>query len=240
VRSRVHFERWTKPPIIQPLLTVFAIWYPTVLPRRSNAPLTLVPRADRGGTTDGELARGLITGDAWAVAETWRRFAPMVLNMAERALGSRCEADDLGQDVFYNVFRKAKTLREPDSLRSFVYSFAVRELKYHLRRKKLRAWLSFEQPEKLVDWEDHQSLDMESRDLLRRCHALLDRLSPRDRLVFVLRRVESMTVDEIAVTMDLSESTVKRSMTKAAARLSRWIEADPGLANLLHAEGWER
>ena len=49
-----------------------------------------------------------------------------------------------------------------------------------------------------------------------------------------------MTVDEIAVTMDLSESTVKRSMTKAAARLSRWIEADPGLANLLHAEGWER
>ncbi len=208
-------------------------------PRRSNVPLTLVVRADRRGATDGELARGLAAGENWAVAETWRRFAPMVLSMAERALGSRPEADDLGQDVFYNVYRKAKTLREPDKLRSFVYSFAVRELKYHLRRKRLRAWLSFEQPAALVDWRDDRGLDMESRDLLRKCHTLLDRLSPRDRLVFLLRRVESMTVEEIAETMDLSESTVKRSMTKASARLSRWIQSDPGLGSLLE-EGWNR
>lgn len=163
----------------------------------------------------------------------------MVLAMAERALGSRPEADDLSQDVFYNVYRKAKTLREPDKLRSFVYSFAVRELKYHLRRKRLRSWLSFEQPAALVDWRDDRSLDIESRDLLRRCHTLLDRLSPRDRLVFLLRRVEAMTVEEIAETMDLSESTVKRSMTKASAKLSRWIAADPGLGGLLE-EGWNR
>lgn len=163
----------------------------------------------------------------------------MVLSMAERALGSRAEADDLGQDVFYNVYRKAKTLREPDKLRSFVYSFAVRELKYHLRRKRLRGWLSFEQPAALVDWSDDRALDIESRDLLRRCHALLDRLSPRDRLVFLLRRVESMTVEEIAETMELSESTVKRSMTKASAKLARWIQSDPGLGSLLE-EGWNR
>lgn len=205
---------------------------------RPNVPLTLVARADRREATDGELARGLVAGEAWAVAETWRRFAPMVLSMAERALGSRSEADDLGQDVFYNVYRKAKTLREPDKLRSFVYSFAVRELKYHLRRKRLRAWLSFEQPAALVDWQDDRGLDIESRDLLRKCHALLNRLAPRERLVFMLRRVESMTVEEIAETMELSESTVKRSMTKASARLARWIQSDPGLDGLLE-EGWK-
>ncbi len=207
--------------------------------RRSLVPLSLVPPSERRNASDGDLARGLSAGDAWAVTETWRRFAPMVLKMAERALGSTSEADDIGQEVFYHVFLKAKTLREPDSLRSFVYSFAVRELKSHLRRRKLRGWLSFHRPDALVDLGSGTS-DVESRDLLRRCHALLDRLAPRDRLVFVLRRMESRTVEEIASTMDISTSTVKRSMSHASSRLSRWIEADPGLAGLLTKNGWGR
>ena len=207
--------------------------------RRSHVPLTLVVDRDRRDASDGDLARGLVVGNGWAIAETWRRFAPMVLVMAERALGSRSEADDLGQEVFYHVFRKAKMLRVPDSLRSFVYSFAVREIKSELRRKRLRGWLSFHQPEDLVDMGSG-TLDVEARDHLRRCHALLDRLAPRERLVFVLRRMESMTVEEIATTMDISVSTVKRSMTHASERLSRWIVADPGLAGFFDAERWGR
>jgi RNA polymerase sigma-70 factor (ECF subfamily) len=205
--------------------------------RRSQVSLSLVVGTDSRDARDGDLARGLMVSEPWAVAETWRRFAPMVLTMAERALGSKSEADDLGQEVFYQVFRKAKTLRDPDSLRSFVYSFAVRELKSELRRRRLRGWLTFHSPEDLVDVHG-RTLDVESRDLLRKCHALLDRLNTRDRLVFVLRRMESMTVEEIAATMDISVSTVKRSMAHAASRLSRWIDADPGLAELLNATGW--
>ena len=41
-----------------------------------------------------------------------------------------------------------------------------------------------------------------------------------------------MTVEEIAAAMDLSISTVKRAITHATGRLSRWIDADPGLASL--------
>ncbi len=50
----------------------------------------------------------------------------------------------------------------------------------------------------------HTTQDVEVRDLLRKVHHLLERLAPRDRLVFVLRRVEAMTVEEIAATMDIS------------------------------------
>ncbi len=207
--------------------------------RQSHAPLSLVLGVNPRASSDGDLARAMATEQAWAISEAWRRFAPMVLNLAERSLGSRHEAEDLGQDVFCNVFRKVKTLREPDRLRSFVYSFAVREVKSHLRRRKLRSWLSFHQPEALADL-GQRTLDMESRDLLRRCHILLDGLRPRDRLVYVLRRMESMTVEEIASTMDLSVSTVKRSMAHAEDRLARWIEADPGMADMLASRRWKR
>jgi RNA polymerase sigma-70 factor (ECF subfamily) len=163
----------------------------------------------------------------------------MVLTMAERCLGSKSEAEDIAQEAFYRVFRKAKTLRDPSRLRSFVYSFAIRTLKTELRRRKLRSWLSFDQPEALVDMGS-RTLDMESRDLLRRFHALLDRLSPRDRLVFILRRMETMTVEEIATHTELSTSTVKRSLAHASQRLSQWIDADPGLAGILDRKEWGR
>jgi RNA polymerase sigma-70 factor (ECF subfamily) len=188
---------------------------------------------------DADLAAGLVTGEAWAIAETWHRFAPMVLMTAERSLGSRSEAEDIVQEVFCLVFRKAETLREPDRLRSFIYSFAVRVLKAELRRRRVRGWFPFLKPETRPE-PIFRASDFESRDLLAKLGALLDRLSPRDRLVFILRRMESMTVEEIAATMDISVSTVKRSMARASSRMSKWVEADAGLAGLARGEHWGR
>jgi RNA polymerase sigma-70 factor (ECF subfamily) len=205
----------------------------------SQVSLSLVGGTNRRDVSDVELARGLALGEGWAVGVTWHRFAPMVLTLAERSLGSRSEAEDVAQEVFLCVLRKAKTLREPEKLRSFVYSFAVFALKSELRRRKLRGWLSFLTPEALVD-ASAWTVDVESRDLLRRFYALLDRLSPRDRLVFGLKELESMTLEEIAGVMDISVSTVKRSLGHATTRLSRWIRADPGLADAFATERWVR
>ena len=181
---------------------------------------------------DAHLARGLVAGETWAITETWHRFAPMVLTMAERSLGSRAEAEEIGQEVFCCVFRKAKLLRDPGKLRSFIYSFAVRVVKAELRRRKVRGWFPFVRVD-IPREVGARTQDLESRDLLRKLYALLDRLTPRDRLVFVLRRMESKTVEEIATTLDVSTSTVKRSMTHAANRLSVWINADASLAGLI-------
>lgn len=198
--------------------------------RPSHVSLSLVVGQDPRATSDGELARALTGGEVWAAAETWRRFAPMVLALAKRTLGSASEAEDVGQEVFHRVYRKIGTLREPDSFRNFVYTCALRVLQTELHRRKIRSWLTFERPEFLVD-QVSESLDMESRDLLRRFYAALERLAPRDRVVFVLRRVEAMTVDEIAAALETSESTVKRSLARTSDRLSRWLDERPPMAD---------
>jgi len=207
--------------------------------RHSQVSLSLVVGTNRRDVSDLDLARGLAAGESWAIGVTWHRFAPMVLSMAERALGSRSDAEDLAQDVFLNIFHKAKTLREPEKLRSFVYSFAVFGVRSELRRRKLRGWLSIWTPEALPELS-HRSVDVESRDLLRRFYGLLDRLSARDRLVFSLKELESMTIEEVAEVMDISVSTVKRSLSHAMSRLSRWIMADPGLADVFDTGRWQR
>jgi RNA polymerase sigma-70 factor, ECF subfamily len=192
----------------------------------SHVRLSLVGGQDRRSASDGDVARGLIAGEEWASVETWQRFAPMVLTLARRTLGSHCEAEDLAQEAFCQVYRKVGTLREPDSFRSFVYACALRLLQTELRRKKLRSWLSFERPD-ILDRRACTTLDVESRNLLQRLYGLLERLGPRDRLIFVLHRMESMSVEEIATTMEISESTVKRSLAHASDRIRHWIHAEP-------------
>ncbi len=201
--------------------------------------LSLVVGGNRRAISDGDLARALAAGAAWATAETWQRFAPMVYAMAARALGSESEADDIVQEVFYRLFLRAKTLRAPDSLRSFIVSFAIRILKWELRRRRARRWLSLREPDAFAALACETS-DMESRDMLRRFYGFLDRLGPRDRLIFSLRHLESMTVEEVGRAMQLSVSTVKRSLDRAGTKMSRWIGADPGMASLLGGEGWGR
>lgn len=199
---------------------------------RSHIPLSLVVDPEARNLSDGDLARALAAGAAWASAETWNRFAPMVFGMAARTLGSESEAEDVIQEVFYRVFAKARTLRNPESLHSFIVSFAIRILKWELRRKRARSWLSFHPPEVIVDLAC-ETLDVESRDLLRHFYAFLARQAPRERLVLSLRTLESMTVEEIAKAMKISVSTVKRSLDCAKRELSHWIETDLELVGLL-------
>jgi RNA polymerase sigma-70 factor (ECF subfamily) len=53
----------------------------------------------------------------------------MVFRLLERALRPNGEADDLTQSVFLTTFDRLPSLREPEALRSFIYSVALRILK---------------------------------------------------------------------------------------------------------------
>jgi RNA polymerase sigma-70 factor (ECF subfamily) len=200
--------------------------------RSSHIKLALVAPPTREHLSDTDLGRALMSGAAWAFAETWNRFAPVVFNMAVSALGSPTEAEDIVQEVFCRLAPKAKTLRQPECLRSFIVSFAIRVLKWDLRRRRVHSWLTFEPAEALADVVK-VSLDVDSREILRRFYALLARLGARERLVYALRHVESMTIEETAQAMDISLSTVKRLQERATEQMSKWSETDFELTGLL-------
>ena len=195
---------------------------------RHQVPLCVVPAGQMADPSDAELAQALKSGERWAPAATWNRFAPVVYGIVRRALGSQTDAEDVTQEVFFHLFARIRTLRDPGSFRSFVVSFALRIVKWELRRRRARRWLLLS-PSNLLPETPTFDCDPESREVLRRFYVVLDQLAARDRLVFALRFLESMTLDEIASTLEVSLSTVKRDLNRASARVSRWIAADRDL-----------
>ena len=180
---------------------------------------------EEASATDLELARALIDGTSHAAEAAWERYAPLVHRIVSRAIGPDAEVEDVTQEIFYRLFSRIRTLRKPEALRSFVISFAIRIVKWELRRRRARRWLTLSETGDVPD-EQVMVMDAENRYALRRLYSLLDRLSTRERLVLVLRHVEGMTLEEIADAMDLSLATVKRGLRRAAARVSQMVDAD--------------
>lgn len=195
---------------------------------RQRSPLSVVPAGSKDDPSDADLARALIAGEDGASTAVWNRFAPLVYRIAHRALGRDSDAEDVTQEVFFRLFSRIGTLREPTAFRSFVVSFAIRIVKWELRRRRARHWLTFWEPERLPAALTFDG-DPESRDVLRRFYTFLDQLGARDRLVFALRHMESMTLFEIAEALEISLSTAKRSLASASLRVSKWIDGDADL-----------
>ena len=175
--------------------------------------------------SDMELARALIDGVPNAPELAWERYAPLVHRIVSRAIGPDAEVEDVTQEIFYRLFSRIGTLRKPEALRSFVISFAIRIVKWELRRRRARRWLTLSETGDVPD-EQLLVMDAESRYAIRRLYTMLDRLGTRERLVLVLRHVEGMTLEEIAEAMDLSLATVKRGLRRATLRVSQMVDSD--------------
>src|SRR5262245_60186317 len=69
---------------------------------------------------DREMVAGLARRDAAAVSALYDRYASLVTRLLERVLGDSTDSDDLVQDTFVIVVRRAGEIRDPAALKSFV------------------------------------------------------------------------------------------------------------------------
>jgi RNA polymerase sigma-70 factor (ECF subfamily) len=201
-----------------------------------RTPLRLVMPSEGVDVDDMTLVRALVAREDWASRVAWIRYSPLVYGVIDRALGSAAESEDLTQEVFYRVFAAIHTLRDPNALRSFIYSSAVRMLRWHLRSKRVRRLLTLSDSGTLPEASSPPQ-DSEGRELLRRFYSLLDTLSADDRMAFVLRHIEGLSLEEIVMATRASLATVKRRIRRASEGMAKLAKADPDLVHYFARTG---
>jgi RNA polymerase sigma-70 factor (ECF subfamily) len=189
-----------------------------------------------GEPNDVALVHGLLAHEDWAATAVWNRYAPMVYGFLDRALGASGESEDLTQEVFWRVFAAIRTLREPSALRSFIYSSAIRMLRWHLRSRRIRRIFTLSDSGELPD-RAAPAVDSEGRELLAAFYRLLDTLGANDRTAFLLRHVEGMSLDEIVKATGASLATVKRRIRRASQEMSVLAKAHPELVHYVVPRG---
>lgn len=192
-------------------------------------PLRLIPSGPEVGPDDARLVAAWVAGEEWAASLAWRRYSAMVYGLFDRALGSAADSEDLTQDVFAGAFAAMAKLRDPSTLRSFLYSCAVRRLYAHLRAKRIRRWLVLSEAGDLPE-PPPLPFDADARERLTSFYRLLDELRPEDRTAYVLRYIEGLALQEIVEATGASLATVKRRITRATQTVCRLAQEQPELA----------
>ena len=187
--------------------------------------LRLVPTSvEERRRADAELVSALRRKERGAAEAIWDRHSENVRRLLRRALGAGSdEVEDLTQEVFLRVFARAGTIREPGALREFIMSFGIWVLKWEIRRRWVRRNVFLSKTGDLPEIGAPGGADLEARQALRSCYAILDRLSVKERVAFVLRYLEEMTNEEVAAQLGCSVSTAKRVIVRATARVSAQV-----------------
>lgn len=141
---------------------------------------------------------------------------------------NKSEIPDLRQDIYIKVYQAAQR-QIPERTKPFLFATARNHLITRLRDESIVPIEAIADPDTLSIAADTPGPDRSAiaRDALRRLQAALDRLPPRCREAVVLRKIEGLSVREIAERMGVAEKTVKNHLTEGVRSLANSLYADP-------------
>jgi RNA polymerase sigma-70 factor, ECF subfamily len=181
---------------------------------------------------DAELVQAAVRGDDQAAGLVWDRYSALVRSVVRGALGPDSSAEDLVQEVFVAFLRCAADIRDGNSLRAFLASIATRKVIVELRRRHVRRWVTLTAAGELPD-ECVLPDDFSGREILRGLYRILDHMSNRRRMAFVLRHVQTLEISEVASALGISESTAKREIARATKTIKIRSRTEPALLQYL-------
>jgi len=162
-------------------------------------------------------------GDRKAFDRLVLQYQGRVYYTALRMLHNHEDALDASQDAFLKVWRQIHTLKKGVKVYSWLYRITVNTCLDRLRWKKRHQTESL--PEHDVISMPLWNLESNPREALRevmwkrRVERALEKLPPKQKVIFVLRHYQNLKLREIAEILDRPLGTIKASLHHAVQRL---------------------
>ena len=189
--------------------------------------------------TDADLAARAATGDELAFESIMRRHNRLLFRTARSILKNDAETEDALQEAYLRAWRALASFRADSKLSTWLVRIVINESLGRLRRRSAQVIpldaameSSEQQPEAWMEDDPDQQPDRvamraEVRGLM---EARIDTLPDAFRTVFMLRAVEELSVEEIAMALEIPEATVRTRFFRARGLLREGLSRDVDLA----------
>ena len=161
--------------------------------------------------------------DAATLRDEFVRLAARHLDgafkLAGYLLGDAAEAEDAMQEALARAWRAGPQMREPDSVGPWLDRIVANVCKTRIRKRKGVRSVAFDDELEVVVADPFRAAL--ARDTVGRA---LERLSPEQRVVVVLRYWRDMPLEQIATRLDIPLGTVKSRLYYALRLLGREID----------------
>ena len=179
---------------------------------------------------DAELAQRVAGGEQQAFELLMRRHNQSLFRTARSIVRDDAEAEDVLQDAYLLAYRGIDKFRGDAKLSTWLTRIVVNEAIARSRKTSRRAEIirldgetiagdqtaEADMTESAIEQPERRALRAEARRLLEK---KIDELPNAFRTVFMLRAIEEMTVDEVALCLDIPEATVRTRFFRARSLL---------------------
>lgn len=166
-----------------------------------------------------QLLEKALQGDPRAFEKLLLPYRQGMLNLAYRITQNSEDAQEVCQDAMLKIFRYLDKFKSDKSLKNWIYKIVANAALDFLRKRKKQDWSGA--PQLLPAEEKHSSpedrlLRGEIREKLQICFSVL---TPKEKIVFVLRDVEGHSIQETASLLRLSSVSVRTHLSRARRKL---------------------
>ena len=186
-------------------------------------PMASVVTTEPPEVSDQELIARCRAGDESAFDELVRRHQGRAFNMAWQLLRNREDALEVAQDAFVRIYKGLDSFRGECAFTTWLHQIVV-----NLAHNKHRWWRRRGRLEtETLDTEDRQfaaptippDTAAAQREFVRMLNTRIAELPAQYREVLVLRNVEDLSYEEIAVVLQCEVGTVKSRIARAREAL---------------------
>lgn len=169
------------------------------------------------GTSDGELVRRVLAGDAGAYAGLVSRYRDRLGRYAVHMLGSHEDAEDVLQETFLRAYRALARCSNPDRFGAWLFGILVNRCRTAgARMTRLRRLFSHDPGLTERAPAPNQAERDEEDEVVRWA---LARLAPRYREAFLLKYAEELDYESMARQTGVGVSALKMRVKRAREQL---------------------
>ena len=128
--------------------------------------------------------------------------------MAYSYVHSESDAQDIVQEAAYKAIYHAKKLKDPDFADTWICRNVINEAMNYIKKNK-KTYVELEEVD-VGREEVYEDVDL---------RAAIDRLSPKDKTIIVLRFFEDMSLEQIAEICDENVNTIKSRLYRTLKKL---------------------
>jgi RNA polymerase sigma-70 factor, ECF subfamily len=171
----------------------------------------------------------LRAGDREEFSKLVETYSGPIYRLGLKMLGIPMEAEDVLQNTFLKAFQHLKEFEGRSSLSTWLYRIASNEALMVLRKQRPETTFSDAElegddssdysPVQFADWRhlpETEFLSSESQIAMDRA---VQNLVESQRIVFILRDIEGLSIQETGQVLNLSEAAVKTRLLRARLRL---------------------
>jgi RNA polymerase sigma-70 factor, ECF subfamily len=184
--------------------------------------------------TDEQVVSQVLAGQTALFEVLMRRHNERVYRAARAIVKDEREAEDVMQQAYVNAYSHLRQFDGRAKFSTWLTRIAIHEALARVRR---RGRFTDIEPDDLSTWEfpmaassnadpERQAFAAELGTLL---ESAIDRLPDGAREVFMLRQVEGMSTEEVAIALGVSEDVVKTRLSRARATLRRDLYERAGM-----------